>query len=411
LNGQGPFTLLVDTGGANVLVPAAMQKLGLAGSGAIRGRGAGEETSAISMTRVDSLTIGGMTMGDQTFYGVDLSDVERAGGFPFDGLVGYEVFKRFVVEIDYAHGRLTLMRPEIFRYTGNAEPIAFTFNGQIPQVQGSIDGFEGSFTLDTGSRSSLDIMGPFAERHDFIGRYQPKIETITGWGLGGPVHSKVTRARSLKLGHIELNDVVMELPQQTAGYFTDRYRAGNIGGGVMKRFTVIFDYQNKLMWLEPNGWHDEPDRFDRSGMWINLGEAGFEVIDVVVGGPAARAGLQPGDVLVAINGRSAGAWTLYELRQSLRQAEPGTRIALTYRRSGQQITQSPIESHRRNNYNAGLPASLRKLLKRSEYDALLSRYIEIVNTRTNRCLHDRRSCINKRASAIYDRYCAAKGMV
>jgi hypothetical protein len=332
LNGQGPFSLLVDTGGANVLVPRAMRRLGVFGMGAIRGRGAGEETVEISLFEVERVTIAGMSMTDQTFYGIDLTSVERAGGFPIDGLVGFEVFKRFAVEIDYEHGRLTLTRPQVFEYRGDADAIPFVFDGRTPQVDGSVDGLEGTFTIDTGSRSALDIMVPFAESHDFAGRYHPRVEAVTGWGVGGPVRSRVTRARTVILGSVAIPGVLMEIAQQQGGSFTDRYRAGNIGGGLLKRFTVTFDYENRRLWMEPNGWFDEPDTFDRSGMWINLGDGGFEVIDVVDGGPATQAGLEAGDLITGIGARPAREWKLYELRQALRQQAPGTQLPVSYLR-------------------------------------------------------------------------------
>ena len=44
------------------------------------------------------------------------------------------------------------------------------------------------------------------------------------------------------------------------------------------------------------------DTFDRSGMWINAQDGGFKVIDVTNSGPADRAGLKKGDVIVAVDG-------------------------------------------------------------------------------------------------------------
>jgi len=67
-------------------------------------------------------------------------------------------------------------------------------------------------------------------------------------------------------------------------------------------------------------------------MWINLADNGFEVIDLVQAGPAAEGGLQTGDVITEIGGKAAGDWTLYALRQALRQKSPGTKWAVSYLR-------------------------------------------------------------------------------
>ena len=68
-------------------------------------------------------------------------------------------------------------------------------------------------------------------------------------------------------------------------------------------------------------------------MWINQGGGGFVVEAMLAGGPAATAGLQVGDVIVAIDGAPAGQTSLSEWRQSLREESPGTHIHLEVHRA------------------------------------------------------------------------------
>jgi hypothetical protein len=63
--------------------------------------------------------------------------------------------------------------------------------------------------------------------------------------------------------------VVVAIGMQSHGAFADRYTGGNIGGGVLKRFTVTFDYGRKLMILEPNADYAAAEPYDRSGMCCN----------------------------------------------------------------------------------------------------------------------------------------------
>jgi C-terminal processing protease CtpA/Prc len=50
---------------------------------------------------------------------------------------------------------------------------------------------------------------------------------------------------------------------------------------------------------------DEPFTLDRTGISLNQEDpAAFSVLSIVPGGPAAQAGLHPGDRIVAIAGRS-----------------------------------------------------------------------------------------------------------
>jgi putative serine protease PepD len=54
---------------------------------------------------------------------------------------------------------------------------------------------------------------------------------------------------------------------------------------------------------------------------------------VVAGGPAARAGLQPGDVIVKVGNQPIT--NAYGLMDAIRSIAPGSRVALTFLRYGQ----------------------------------------------------------------------------
>lgn len=336
LNGRGPFLVLCDTGGANVITPTIADQLGLEPEGAFEARGAGDESEKVSMVKVDSLTIGDVTIRDQLFIVFPLESFSAIEGVPQSGLIGYEIFKRFIVKIDYERKLLSLTLPEAFHYEGNGTVVPFVFDGRIPQVEGSIDGITGSFHIDTGSRSTLTLMGPFVEKHDLISKYSPDIKGVTGWGVGGPVRSYITRTETLELGGVEFTSPVTQLSLQTGGAFTDTYVAGNVGAGLLKQFNIIFDYTKQHMILEPNSYRNIPEQFDRSGMWINAAGDEFEIIDVIENGPASEAGLRPGDRIISIDGKPASRSSLPEIRHRFRNDPAGTEIRLDVRREGEE---------------------------------------------------------------------------
>lgn len=335
LDGKEPLRMVFDTGGMNVVVPGVAKRLGLEGQGALQGRGVGEKTEDMALTKVGELRLGDVVLRDQTFFLFPLAGVSEVEGVQVDGIIGYEVFKRFVVRIDYVKKLLTFTLPEAFDGKGAGTAVAFTFDEQTPQVDGEIDGIPGKFTIDTGSRNSLDLTTPFVEAHGLKARYAPKVEAMTGFGVGGGVRSAVTRAKLLKLGSVEVPAPVTAFTLNRKGSLTDRYVAGNVGGGVLRRFTVTFDYSRQTIWLAPNEAFAAPDNYDRAGLWINRAEDGFEVEDVVAHGPAAEAGVRVGDTILAIDGKSPADLSLAEVRTRFRDSAPGTPVRLTVRSGGE----------------------------------------------------------------------------
>jgi len=329
INDKEGLRFLVDTGGANVLTPKAMERLGLEGQGTFEARGVGETSEEVGFTEVKRLGLGPVELRDQVFFVIDMSSLYDVEGVDFDGLVGFEVFKRFVVTIDYEGRRLVLTRPEAFEYSGTGKVIPFTFDGHTPQVSGAVDGHEGLFTIDTGSRSSLTLHGSFAAESGLAEKYAAAPRVLSGWGVGGGVRARVVRAGVLRLGKEEIRSPVMDISEQEKGAFADSHVAANVGGGVLKRFTVTFDYGEKRMILERNGLYEVPDTYDRAGLWLNRDGDAFAVMDVTPGGPAEDAGLRVDDRIVAIDGRPASELRLPSVRERLRGEPVGTEVRLT----------------------------------------------------------------------------------
>jgi PDZ domain/Aspartyl protease len=334
LNGKGPYRLMCDTGGANIVTPELAKDLGLKSEGAFEGRGVGEKSEDVGVTKVGKLEIGDATIANQVFMVFPLGSLGAVEGVPQLGLIGYEVFKRFVATVDYERRLLTLALPTAFDYRGAGTIVPFTFNEHIPQVEGSLDGVAGRFDIDTGARDSVSILAPFAERHGLKEHYGATVAAVTGWGVGGPVRGLVTRAKVLRLGTLEVAGPVVDLSQQKKGAFVDPYVAGNVGAGVLKRFNVTFDYGHQRLIFEPNANNARPDSYDRAGMWLNRGTEGFEVVDIVAGGPAETAGLRVGDWITAIGGTPVGRLSLPAVRERFRTDPVGTRVELTVRSGG-----------------------------------------------------------------------------
>jgi membrane-associated protease RseP (regulator of RpoE activity) len=226
---------------------------------------------------------------------------------------------------------VTFFENAAWRYEGKGARVAFTRPDQIPIVAGTLDGIPAHFGVDTGARSSLLLFAPFVERNGLIAKYRPIVEGITGWGIGGPVRSYVARAGMLAVGALTIARPVIRLPKQRSGLTTSTHVDGLLGPDVLKRFILYIDYSRNELIFEPAAVRLPDDSFDRFGAWMGEGDAGFRLLDVIPGSPAAEAGLHAGDEIVSIDGKPAATLDLPSVRNSLRTRPAGTRVAVAVR--------------------------------------------------------------------------------
>jgi len=332
VDGSGPYRFAIDTGAGDALATDVAATLRLRTGRPFSIGGTGEGTVQARSARLSSLTVGDAEIIDTSALVFSFDELRNVEGIAnFDGLIGHELFERYVVRIDYAAQTVTLSDPATY-VRGPGVVVPFTLSGTTPVVDGSVDGIAGRFTIDTGDRGALSLTAPFVAAHHLRERYSPAVEAIAGWGIGGPVRAVLTRVGELRLGAIAIERPVTRLTEARHGFFTSTQLAGNIGNGVLERFTVTFDYRRREMTLEPRTAAPEYVA-DRSGMWVVRTNAGVAVVDVAPGTPAAQAGVVTGDVIERVDSDSASDLSLAELRARLR-ADPGTGVVLRLKRGG-----------------------------------------------------------------------------
>jgi hypothetical protein len=334
VNGKGPFRFIFDTGGHDLLTPDTAKALGVKSEGQAAGTGAGEDVVNTSFASGVSFQIGDLLIEKQTIAVLPF-EAPQVEGFAQQGMIGFEVLRRFVTQIDYGRKTLTFIDPAAFDPAGSGTPVAFVFYSHLPQVAGSFEGIPGQFDIDTGSRVELTLTKPFVDANDLIRKNPRAVIAVDGWGVGGPSRSYITRANELTLGPVRIGNLVAGFATQSKGAFADPNYAGNVGSGLLKRFVVTFDYARQMMYLRPlPAPVADSGTFDRAGLWINTGAAGLKVTDVTAAGPAAKAGVQVGDAVTAVDGVAASSISLSDLRARLRDGEPGTVVAFTIERGG-----------------------------------------------------------------------------
>ncbi len=330
LNGKGPYHFIFDTGGSNIIDPAVAKEIGAFGSGSAQGSGVGSQTEAFSFAKVSTLQVGDAVLTDQLFavaptrmgFGV-------SAGRPVDGLIGWEVLARYVTTFDYANNRVVLSMP------GAAQPppadghvVPFVLYGTQPQIACTIDAIPAECTIDTGARDTITFMSPFINAHPQIVPSTLTAAGVTGFGFGGAAFGKLGRVQSIGIDDLQLTNLVGDYTVQTAGALAAPFVGANIGGNLLRRFTVTFDYGSETMTLVPNADFSQPDFYERSGLFLIKRGGTVVVLDARPETPAAQAGIVKGDVLVSIDGKPVNTMLLGDVRNLLAQPA-GTVVTLT----------------------------------------------------------------------------------
>ena len=216
-----PARFMVDTGGQNLLTPEAAKKFGLKSEGKMSVGGAGKQRPDLAFASAKEVRIGSASLARPVFIVVDLGDLPKVEGVAFDGLVGYEMFRRFGVQIDYAKKLLTLCDPAKFAPPAGATSLTFDLDGQMPIISGVLDDMPVRLTVDTGSRAALTLSEPFVRAHDLVAKYKAAPESVIGWGVGGAARGRPARLGTLRLGNLDIKGIAGTLIIGTKGGFTN----------------------------------------------------------------------------------------------------------------------------------------------------------------------------------------------
>ncbi|HJQ39177.1 MAG TPA: aspartyl protease family protein [Thermoanaerobaculia bacterium] len=342
INGHGPFPMLFDTGGRNLVHTHYAQRLQLdvADAGTSSGTGGGVVKRGRTMLR--EVQVGPIVMKDQPAVVMEAHDAAHVfGTFEFAGLVGRELMEAYVIRIDYQRRELTFF-DKSYEYRGSGEIVVTDEAFDIPVIRGRIDGAEARLGLDTGARTSIVLYAGFLAEHRIRERYQPKFSGITGWGIGGPIRTDLARIDSVTLGTAQVRRPVARFTLMTTGLTTSNAISALIGPDLLKRFILIVDAPRNRVIFEQSSAFGAAEIYDRSGMWIGQEKDAFVVLDVMKGSPADAAGLMVDDRILAIDGKIAKRLLLPDVRERFRTDPEGTVIVMMTERGGKRVTRKLV---------------------------------------------------------------------
>jgi predicted aspartyl protease len=262
VNGSETAWFFLDSGaGGSVVTKAWAERIGLASEGAMRAVGAAGATS-LALAKNVVLTLPGVELPMPSVTVLDATAGMPELGRRWDGLLGYDVFSRLVIRVDYEHKEITIIDPAVFVPSDHAAALPLTFLGNWPLVSAKItlpgrEPIESKCFIDTGA-GGLMLSTPFANANHVLDTVT-KADATSIYGAGGESQRFEARLAGLQLGpYLLRNPVAGFSPDTKEGALASPDIGAMVGGEILQRFTVTFDYPHHRILLEPNSRFGPP---------------------------------------------------------------------------------------------------------------------------------------------------------
>lgn len=302
-------------------------------------------------------------------------------GIPVNGIIGYQFFKNFKVEINYLKQRIYIHNPskeKVRRKMSKHEEYTISFHNNKPYLTSLFEfdsqKINGKLLLDLGNSDAFWFFTSRIKGYNFDNK---SFDDFLGRGFNGDIFGKRTKLDSFKFDSFGFKSPYVALPDSTSlqNIRWAENRIGSIGGEVFKRFNLLFDYQNSKLYLRKNKNFNQPFEYNISGIEIN--HAGLQWIQEEVSlntiestktttsyesptesfekfkykfvlkpvyviahirkdSPADLCGLKKGDIIISINGNGVGKYSLQEVN-SLLKSEKGKKINLEIDRGNRRM--------------------------------------------------------------------------
>jgi predicted aspartyl protease len=345
VNNSDTMNFILDTGISMTLLtdPKAADALNLHYVRKVDITGVGQGSSLEALVAINNkINLTGIEAKGQSIVALseDVLHLSNYVGIPIHGVFGFDIFRNFVVKIDFHQKVLTLYRPEQYEYRGKGEKIPISIEDAKPYLLAKAIWADNrevpiKVILDTGAGHALSLDMGTSEHIQLPDKI---VRAQLGRGLNGIITGSLGRVEKVMIGKYELQNVITSFPDTNsiAAQIAKRVnRQGNIGCELLRRFDVVFDYSRHYIVLKPNkrSFKAAFER-DMSGMELRAKGDNFRtyVIEhIEKGSPAEQAGVMPEDEIISINGQMANSLRLSEIYKMLQKKE-GKEINLFLKR-------------------------------------------------------------------------------
>lgn len=349
---------------------------------AIKGLGEGEPIMGLS-SKGNTFKIGQIKNTNQNLFVVLDKDINYSPslGIPVHGIIGYDLFRDFVVDINYSNQVIKFYDPKYYKpkLSKKYEELPLDIDNRRAYVSGNVfyrnkEEIPVRLLIDTGSSDAIWLFEDGLKGLDIPEKYY---DDYLGKGLNGNIFGKRTMVEGFRLGNNSLQGPKVAFPKmENFNSLKDiGDRNGSVGGEILKRFNVVFNYSKNEIILKRNRNFKTPFQYNMSGIELmhagmrlvtdNLSNPGGGVVkdngdsygnvqilldgttrlslvpEIIVssirmGSPADDVGLREGDLILSVNGKSVHRYKLQEVLGMINE-RVGKRVKLVVERSNKDM--------------------------------------------------------------------------
>lgn len=327
VNGSDDLDFIFDTGdGLAVLDINKAIELGIS-SGTDASVTSAEGSISGKRVKHTEFLIGGAPIHDVDLYETDLSHLEISVGREFDGIIGYDLLKNYVVDVNHDEMQIKLYDPASYSYKGTGTSFPVKLTSYIPYITATTEfangeTIESKFFVDTGARTVVDFNTSFVEKNDLVNKVgETYIYLVAGLGDKEYEHHE-GKVNKVSFAGFSFEGVPVGLSHAKHGVQNNKKVSGFFGGGLLRKFNIVYDYHAKKMYWEKSEQYDNPFEIDASGIELQLAKDKYTLLvhKVFDHSPAKAQGVKLNGVIESVNGEKASDLGLAKVRSILSEA-------------------------------------------------------------------------------------------
>ncbi len=326
INKEKPLKFVLDSGVRNTIITELHEgqtiSLNYTKEIDVQGLGSGNSLNAM-VSESNELKFGKLKLINKTIFVLkeDIFNFSQQTGTKINGLLGFDFFKNYIVQIDYSSRRIRFYDKDNFIAPKGYGVMPLTIERQKMYIHLSI------LETDTARRSIKMLIDTGAQLNAWFQTLTNKAITIPeksihgkiGEGLSGEVTGIFARVPQICIANFCVKNPIVAFPDSVviSEIIKNSDRDGTIGSQLLSRFNLIIDVCNKNFYFKPNANFNLPFSYNIAGIevvqtFFNLPQ--IEVVSVWNGSPAEKAGIKAGDIISEVNLEKVFTLTLSEVR-------------------------------------------------------------------------------------------------